>query len=101
MGMQMFIITFKGAFTQEASRSVQQHVRKLGGLILMVTPNGPLVAIDDSKAAAVTQHPSVGFMGGVSFNPRGKAAQELERIFAENINKQIKISGEPGPKPES
>ena len=91
MGMQMYIVTFKGGFSQEASRSVQQHIRKLGGYILMVTANGPLVAIDDSQSAAVARHPSIAFMGGVNFNPRGKAAQALERIFTENLSKQIDI----------
>lgn len=91
MSMQMFIVTFKGGFTQESSRSVQQHIRKLGGYILMVTANGPIVAIDDSQAAAVGKHPAIAFMGGVSFNPRGKAAEALQRLFAENLSKQVDI----------
>ncbi len=91
MAMQMYIITFKGGFSQEASRAVQRHVRQLGGFILMVTPNGPIVAVDDSQAAAVRKHAAVDFMGGVSLNPRGRAAQELQRIFTENLSKQITI----------
>jgi len=93
MAMQMYIITFKGGFSQEASRDVQRHVRRLGGFILMVTPNGPIVAIDDSRAAAVGSHPAIAFVGGVTLNQRGRAAQELQRIFAENLSKQITISG--------
>jgi uncharacterized protein YggU (UPF0235/DUF167 family) len=30
-------------------------------------------------------------MGGVSFNPKGKAAEALQRIFAENLSKQIEV----------
>lgn len=100
MAMQMYIITFRGGFSQDASREVQRHVRRLGGLILMVTPNGPIVAIDDSQAAAVSKHSSVAFMGAVTFNPRGRAAQELQRIFAENLSKQITISAAGSPEPE-
>jgi hypothetical protein len=87
----MYIVTFKGGFSQESSRSVQQHIRKLGGYILMVTPNGPIVAIDDSQAAAAGKHPAIAFMGGVSFNPRGKAAEALQRVFAENLSKQVEL----------
>lgn len=91
MGMQMYIVTFKGGFNQNASRDVQRHVRKLGGFILMVTPNGPIIAIDDSQAPAVAKHADVAFIGGVSLNPRGKAAESLQRTFAENLSKQVTI----------
>ncbi len=91
MSLQMYIVTFKGGFNQESSKSVQQHIRKLGGYVLMVTPNGPIVAIDDSQAAAAGKHPAIAFMGGVSFNPKGKAAEALQRIFAENLSKQIEV----------
>jgi hypothetical protein len=93
MAMQMYIVTFKGGFSQESSHSVQHHIRKLGGYILMVTPNGPIVAMDDSQAAAAGRHPAIAFMGGVSFNPRGKAAEALQRVFAENLSKQIEVAG--------
>ena len=91
MAMQMYIITFKGGFSQEASRDVQREVRALGGFILMVTPNGPLIALDDSRISRISRHAAVAFVGGVSLNPRGRAAQELQRIFAENLSKQIQI----------
>ena len=100
MAMQMYIVTFKGGFSQESSRSVQHHIRKLGGFILMVTRNGPLIAIDDSQAAAVGKQPAISFMGGVNFNPRGRAAEELQRIFAENLSKQVEISDANSPVPQ-
>jgi len=100
MAMQMYILTFKGGFNQESSRSVQHHIRKLGGYILMVTPNGPIVALDDSEAAAAGKHPAIAFMGGVSFNPRGKAAEALQRVFADNLSKQVEIAGAANAAPE-
>jgi hypothetical protein len=89
--MQMYMITLDGGFSQDASRDVQRHVRQLGGYILMVTPNGPIVAIDDSLSARVAIHPSVASMGGVTLNPRGQAARYLEAVFAENLSKQISL----------
>jgi hypothetical protein len=88
----MYIVTFKGGYSDEASRDVQRHVRQLGGYILMVTRQGPIVTIDDSLAPKVANHPSVELMGGVTFNPRGVAAKQLQAIFAENLSKQITVS---------
>jgi hypothetical protein len=99
MSMQMYIITFKGGFTPSASREVQHQIRKLGGFILMVTSSGPIIAIDDTSVAAVGKHPAVAFVGPVSFNPRGRAAQALERLFAENLSKQINLPSAGGPAP--
>ncbi len=92
MGLNMYIITFKGGFNQGASREIQRYVRQLGGFILMVTPNGPIVAVDDGHAPAIGRHPMVEFVGGITFNPRGVASKELQRIFVENLSKQRPIS---------
>jgi hypothetical protein len=90
--MQMYLISVRGELTQEASRDIQRHVRKFGGLILMVTRTGPIVALDDAVAPVVEQHPLIGFMGAVTLNPRGAAADRLQRIFAENLSKQFIIA---------
>jgi hypothetical protein len=89
MSMQMFMIALKGKYNEEASREMQRFVRQCGGLILMVTRNGPLVALENTKLPAVAKHPMVRFIGPVTLNPRGLAAQELQRIFAENLSKQL------------
>jgi len=91
MAVQMYMLTFKGGFNQDASRDVQRHVRQLGGYTLMVTPNGPIVAIDDSMAASVAGHALVDGMGGVTLDPRGRAAKHLEAIFAGNLSRQISM----------
>ena len=93
MSMQMYIVTFKGGFSQHASRDVQRQVRALGGFILMVTPSGSLIAIDDSRVAQISRHGAVAFVGGVSLNPKGLAARHLQQIFAENLSQQITIRG--------
>jgi hypothetical protein len=88
MALNMYIITFKGGFNQGASQTVQRYVKQLGGYVLMVTPNGPIVAMDDGHAPAVGRHPMVAFVGGITFNPKGVAAKELQSIFVENLRKQ-------------
>jgi len=87
----MWMIQQKGEFSQESSRELQEFVHKSGGFILMVTRTGPLVALEESQAAVVGKHPLVAFMGPVHLNPHGFAAKELERIFAENLAKQLTI----------
>ena len=82
----------KGEFSQDSSRDVQRHVRALGGLILMVTRNGPVVAIDDARIARLATHPKVAMVGPVTLNPRGWAADRLQRVFAENLSKQLQIT---------
>ena len=90
--MQMYLISTRGELTQEVSRDLQRHVRKFGGFILMVTRTGPIVALDDAVAPVVEQHPLIGFMGAVTLNPHGAAADRLQRIFAENLSQQLIIA---------
>lgn len=87
----MYIVAFDREFSQEMSRSVQHRVRDRGGFILMVTKTGVIVALDDSQVPAVEQHPDVKLVGGVTLNPQGYAAERLQRIFAENLSKQLEI----------
>ena len=99
MGMQMYIIALKGELTQDSSREIQRFVRQCDGFILMVTRAGPLVALDDTKAEVVAQHPLVRFMGPVTLSPHGLAAERLQQIFAENLSKQLKIGNGDGARP--
>jgi hypothetical protein len=88
----MYFIAFRNQFSQQASHEIQQLVHDRGGFILMVTRTGQVVVLDDSQVPLITQHPSVKSMGGVTLNPRGVAAERLQRIFAENLSKQIDLS---------
>jgi hypothetical protein len=87
----MWMITQRGEVTEETSRELQLWVRQCGGLLLMATRSGPLVALDEDDAAKVEMHPLVEFMGPVELNPRGLAAKRLEAIFAENLSKQLDL----------
>jgi hypothetical protein len=90
--MQMWLIAVRGELTDGSSRELQRAVRERGGLILMVTRTGPIVALEDSEAAEVEKHPLVAFMGPVQLNPRGIAADRLQRVFAENLSRQIDLA---------
>jgi hypothetical protein len=87
----MWMIVQRGEVTDDSSRQLQHAVRALDGLILMATRTGPVVALDDSMAPQLERHPLVQFMGPVRLNPRGAAADRLERIFAENLSRQIDL----------
>jgi len=91
MGMQMYFVIFKDAYSDDISREVQRFVRQRGGFILMVTRNGPLVGLEEAQVGAVAKHPQVRFVGPVMLNPRGFAAYHLQRIFAENLSKQLQL----------
>ena len=90
--MQMWFLATRGDLTDERSRELQRAVRERGGLILMVTRTGPIVALDDVEAAEVEKHPLVAFMGPVQLNPRGLAADRLQRVFAENLSRQVDLA---------
>jgi len=92
VAIQMYFVVLKGEFSQDSSRDVQRHVRALGGLILMVTRNGPIVAIDDAKTTRLAAHSRVAMVGPVTLNQRGWAADRLQRVFAENLSKQLQIT---------
>jgi hypothetical protein len=96
MAMQMYFIAWKGEFSENNSRNLQQAVRAAGGFILMVTRNGPLVALPTMEAPKVEKHPLVQTMGPVMLSPRGLAAQRLQQIFAQNLSKQLTIIEDPG-----
>jgi hypothetical protein len=60
----------------------------------MVMKTGIIAAFDDSLVPAVQGHPGVKMVGGVTLSPHGYAADRLQRIFAENLSKQIEIKTE-------
>jgi hypothetical protein len=91
MAVQMYFVAFKEGYSESASRDVQRQVREHSGVILMVTRSGIIVGLDDSQTAAIAKLPEVGLVGGVTLNPRGFAAERLQRVFMENLSKQFTI----------
>jgi hypothetical protein len=93
---RMYMVAVRGGVTEDNSPLIQRFIRDQGGLILMVTRTGPIVALEEAKAGAVSDHPLVEFMGPVQLNPRGFAAEHLERIFAANLSRQVVIVEDAG-----
>jgi hypothetical protein len=92
MTIRMYFVATNQRLTDETSRDLQRFVRDRGGLILMVTVNGPIVTLDESQAPMVEQHPLVQLVGPVNLNPRGVAAAELQRIFEHNLSQQLTVA---------
>ncbi len=91
MAMQMYMVAFNGDYSQTASRAVQHHLRQCNGFTLMVMKTGIIAAFDDGMVPIVQSHPDVKLVGGVTLSPNGYAADRLQRIFAENLAKQIEV----------
>lgn len=89
MDVQMYIVAFKDEATGEAARAIEEQVRQCGGFILMATRSGPLVLLPPAAVAVVAKHPRVGFVGGVTLDPSGFATQQLQRVFLENLTRQL------------
>lgn len=89
----MWMIAQRGEVTDDTSRQLQRWVRECGGLIMMMTRSGPLVALDDEDAPTVERHALVEHMGPVQLNPHGLAAKRLEQVFAQNLSRQLDFSG--------
>lgn len=85
----MYLVVQRGEYSDDVSRTIQLAVRESGGFILMVTRNGPIVAVDDRDAEALKRHHLIESVHGVTLNPRGIAAERLQQIFAENLQKQL------------
>lgn len=90
--MRMWMIAQRGEVTDNTSRELQRWVRECGGLIMMMTRSGPLVALDDEDAPAVEGHRLVEHMGPVQLNPHGLAAKRLEQVFARNLSRQVDLA---------
>lgn len=94
MGLQTYLITPHGEFTNGGARDLLHHVRHHGGYVLMVMNNSGVIAIDDSLMPAIARHPQLKFIGPVTLNPNGIAARSLQNLFAQNLSRQIDV-GDP------
>jgi hypothetical protein len=91
MAMQMYMVAFNGDFSQATSRAVQHAIKKCNGFTLMVMRTGIIAAFDDGMVPFIQSQPDVKLVGGVTLSPNGYAADRLQRIFAENLSKQLEV----------
>ena len=88
MTVQMYLVQPKG--DDEDGAALAEFIALRQGWILMATSTGSLiVAFDESHLAAVRAHPCAQLVGGLSFNPQGKAAAKLQKLFAHNVARQL------------
>jgi hypothetical protein len=103
MSVQMYLVHPKGE--DEDREALAEFIALRQGWILMATSAGSLiVAFDEAYVDAVRAHPSAELVGGLSFNPHGKAAEKLQKLFAHNVAQQLaarqrdmQVDGRPGP----
>jgi hypothetical protein len=89
MAFETYLVRCQPQCDVEMIKSVAVYIRSLNGLILMATRQGAIVAaFDDSLRDLVKKYRGVEFIGGVTLDPRGAAAQELHRIFVEHLGLQ-------------
>lgn len=95
MSTSLYLVVLRGCIGEGASGDVQRQVKAMGGYVLMATSRGPVIALEDALVASLLRHPAVELVGGVTFNPRGLAFEQLQRVCAENLALQL----EPLPQP--
>jgi hypothetical protein len=94
MTTQLHFVQLKDRADEQARETVADFVAVRDGFVCMATSEGSLiVAIDDGHVDALRAHPLVEFASGVSLNPEGTAAAQLQRLFARNIASQLVARG--------
>lgn len=89
MAMQAYLVHCTEG-TVGTLKSIATQIRSLNGLILMATRQGVLIAaFDDAQVERVRKIGGVTFVGGVTLDPRGQAARELNAVFATHIARQL------------
>jgi hypothetical protein len=94
MGFQMYLIQPRGESDEGSRASIAEAIALRDGFILMATSHGSLiVALDEEHVTAIRAHPLVEFIGGVTLDPAGAQAAALQRVFAENVARQLVARG--------
>jgi len=103
MAVQMYLVHPKNNEDDHAREGIAELIARRGGFVLMATSHGSLIiAMDEKWVDLVRAQPAVDFVGGVSLNPDGPLAAQLQRIFAKNVAAQLVERGmvSPETKPE-
>jgi hypothetical protein len=94
MGIQMYLVQPRGESDEESRATIAESIALRDGFVLMATSHGSLiVAFDEQHVAAIRAHPMVEFVGGVTLDPNGPQAAALQRVFAENVARQLVSRG--------
>jgi hypothetical protein len=89
MAVQMYLVQPKES-NEAVREEIAEHIAYIQGFILMATSYGSLiVAFDEQYLDAIKRNRLVEFVGGVTFNPDGPAAAQLQQLFAQNVALQL------------
>jgi hypothetical protein len=94
MAFQVYLVVCRDGRSVEGVKEVVAYLRELGALVLLATKQHAVVAgFDDSRLEFVRRHHGVSFVGGVTLDPRGLAAGELQVAFREHLTRQLAAPG--------
>ena len=94
MAIQMYLVHPRQSDDEQARSTLAELVVSYQGFILMATSYGSLiVALDEQYVDTLKAHHLVAFVGGVTLNPGGAAAERLQHLFAHNVALQLQSRG--------
>ncbi len=94
MAVQMYLIHPKDDCDDKGREDIADFIAVRRGFILMATSHGSIIAaFDEQHLPSVQTHASVAFAGGVMLNPDAPGAAALQRMFAENVARQLVSQG--------
>ena len=90
----MYLIHPKDDCDDKGREEIADFIAVRRGFILMATSHGSIIAaFDEQHLASVQMHSLVAFAGGVTLNPDAPGAAALQRMFAENVARQLVSQG--------
>ncbi len=96
MGMQIYLVQPRDLESEQDRVTLADVVASHQGYILMATSYGSLiVALDERYVSAIQAHPLVNFVGGITLNPNAPGAAALQRLFANNLARQLNNRQQP------
>lgn len=92
--MEMFLVRPRPSAAAGAVERIAEHAAMLGGVVLMATGGGAVVlGMPPGYKDALSGHPDVGFVGGVSLSDDAPGAAALRQRFAVNAARQLAAQG--------
>jgi hypothetical protein len=100
MAVQMYLVQPRNSGDERMREAIAEFIAWHSGFILMATSYGSIIAaLDEVYVDKLKSHPEVDFVGGVTLNPEGRAAAELQQLFAHNVALQLAARATPQPEP--
>jgi hypothetical protein len=93
-GLESFLVRPSADAPDGILETLAEQVSLMGGLVLMATGGGSLVAaLPRGGKERLSAHPHVDLVGGVTLRPDGRAARALQERWALNAAQQLASQG--------